>query len=796
MIDEEAGGLGRLIITYRRWIGAILLAATALMAVAALKVRIATNFVDLFPRDHPYVKLYERYLHFGSAEKVVFVLHVKHGDIFNPDTLARLQNIQDDTERLPRIDHNMVFSLASYMTSYAYAVPGGIRWRNYIDPQVPETPTEIAHLRELVRVHRTEVRSLVSSDLKSAAVVGTLLQGGAEDYTALFAAIEAIVKRNQDANNVIYTAGEPVVRGYGYYYFGPIEGMFCLSIGLMVLALYLCLRRSGSWWVPAVTGTFSALWGLGWVGLRGYDFDPLMLVVPLLLTSRDISHGVQWQRRYYYLLGQLGDPTRACIQTTNYMLPAGLLAILADVAGIIFISFCGIPSLEHIAQAGTVWLAASLTMVFIFQPVLMSYMPARKLDTHARNNPRLREIGYRLAHWGTEPGPGRTALILGAVAFLIWGVVSGVRARVGYFAPGTPLYKTTAKVNRDLAQVERNFPTDEGWAVAAVPNTTGPQAVGKRALNIMDLKVLRMQVALRDFLLESPVVRDVQTLANDAIIPSQPLLYDGNPKFHGLPNTNRIALYSVMMFMHGKARATLEQFSYRNTTCIRVILKDHTATSLNTLLRELDQFQRDYWARYPELGGLKLEYLGGIAGLYAAANNVLFRLDMRNIFFVLACIFVFCTVAFRSLSAGLLFVGASVLANFGAFIYLQLRHIGLTIDTVPVISLGIGLGVDYGIYTVSRLRDEVRGGMGLINAAILAKQSTGGTVLMVFTIMIGALVPWMFSPAQFHTNMSLMLAMLMLFNLIAGVVVVPAFITWLGVSFVTRAEARKARSAA
>ncbi|HLH75541.1 MAG TPA: MMPL family transporter [Candidatus Binataceae bacterium] len=791
MNDPEAGGLGRLILNQRHWIGAILLVATALMAMAALKVRIATNFIDLFPSDHPYVKLYERYLHYGSAEKVVFVLHVRHGDIFNPDTLARLENIQDDTERLPRIDHDMVFSLASYMTSYASAVPGGIRWRNYIDPQVPETPKEIAHLRELVRVHRNEVRNLISPDDKSVAVVGTLLQSNAEDYTALFAAIQAIVKRYQNANNAIYVAGEPVVRGYGYHYFGVIKGIFCLSIGLMVLALYLCLRRAGSWWVPAVTGTFSALWGLGWVGLRGYDFDPLMLVVPLLLTARDISHGVQWQRRYYYLRGQLGDSTQACILTTNYMLPAGLLAIMADVAGIIFISFCGIPALEHIAQAGTVWLAASLTMVFVFQPVLMSYLPVREFVAPARTYPRVRELGYRLAHWGTEPGPGRAALILGALVFLVWGVVSGLRARVGYFAPGTPLYKATAKVNRDLVQVERNFPTDEGWAVAAVPNSSNPPA-----LRINDLKVLRMQVALRDFLLNDPVVRDVQTLANDAIIPSQPLLYDGHPKFHGLPSGNRIVLYSVMMFMHGKARATLEQFSYRNTTCIRVILKDHTAASLDNLLRALGDFQRGYLAHHPDLRGLRLECLGGIAGLYAAANDVLFRLDMRNIFFVLACVFVFCTVAFRSFSAGLLFVGACILANFGAFVYLQLRHIGLTIDTVPVISLGIGLGVDYGIYTVSRLRDEVRGGMGLINAAILAKQSTGGTVLMVFAIMIGALVPWMFSPAQFHANMSLLLALLMLLNLIAGVVVVPAFITWLGVSFVTRGQARKARSAA
>ena len=105
-----------------------------------------------------------------------------------------------------------------------------------------------------------------------------------------------------------------------------------------------------------------------------------MLVVPLILTARDMSHGVQWQNRYYYVVEQLGDPIEACVATTNYMFGAGLLAIAADVSGIVFISFSGITVLDHIARAGTVWLLASLLMVFIFQPILMSYLraPGRK----------------------------------------------------------------------------------------------------------------------------------------------------------------------------------------------------------------------------------------------------------------------------------------------------------------------------------------------------------------------------------------------------------------------------------
>ena len=69
----------------------------------------------------------------------------------------------------------------------------------------------------------------------------------------------------------------------------------------------------------------------------------------------------------------------ACATTTDVMLPPGLLSIVADIAGIIFISLGGIPVLKEIGFGGAVWLAGSLTMVFVFQPIFMSYLPAPRV---------------------------------------------------------------------------------------------------------------------------------------------------------------------------------------------------------------------------------------------------------------------------------------------------------------------------------------------------------------------------------------------------------------------------------
>jgi uncharacterized protein len=420
--------LGEFILKWRRPIAALLLAVTLFMAYQAIKVRMATRFVDLFPAAHPYAKLYDKYQLYGGADTTVFMLEVKHGDIFNTTTLQKLQDIQFAANGLPQVNHNEVFSLASYLTYYVKASPGTVEYNTYMYPDVPQTPEEIDKLRETVAAHRDQLRGLVAPDYKSAAVVASFNETGpGQNYSELFNDIQAIVHKYQDADHTIYVTGEPVVRGYGYYYFPVILAMLAISVTIMVLVLYLALGNFSSWWVPLVTGSCSAIWGLGFVGLRGYNFDPLMLVVPLLLSARDMSHGVQWQKRYYYVLEQIGDHAKACAETTNYMFPAGVLAIAADVSGIVFISFSGIAVLDHMARAGTVWLLASLLMVFVFQPILMSYLPvtarkAPRLSSGRATLVRWRNFAVAVAGFGVKAGAARGALLIGAALFLAAGL--------------------------------------------------------------------------------------------------------------------------------------------------------------------------------------------------------------------------------------------------------------------------------------------------------------------------------------------------------------------------------------
>jgi predicted RND superfamily exporter protein len=790
---EEPRGPGKYILQYRAIIGIILILITAFMAYWAMRVQIATKFENFFPANHQDTLLYRKYQYrYGGAQTLMLMLRVRHGDIYNVATLTRIQDLTREVNILPGVDHNEIFSLASYRVAFPKVIPGAIITTNFMYPRVPQTPQALTELRANVAAHFEQVAGLITRDKKGALITASFNEQGL-DYKELFDDLQKLVHKYSDNNTGIYLVGQPVISGWGYYYLPRVTAIFFSSIALMLIILYLSLGQRSSWWAPIVTGSFSALWGLGFVSLMRYNFDPVMLVIPFILTARDLSHGIQWQGRYYDELDRLDDKLLACSTTTDVMLPPGLLSILADIAGIIFISFGGIPVLKEIGLGGAVWLASSLTMVFVFQPIFMSYLP----------RPRVREPRWRRKHPGRRtafhrlvdglvsvpvtPGAMRGALLVAGAAFIVWGISSGLRAKIGYETPGTPLYRADSKVNRDIAEVGRFFPIDEGWIVLSTPDYPDPQSsIGP--------EVLRMEEDLGTYLVRHGDAVGTVSFSNLAIQPLNQLFHYSFPKFRVIPSGTELGGNLWYMFFAGTAPGEIERFfafsPKMTSSCIRVLLPDHTYSRLNNLRDDIRSFVNHRVVGDPALSKVKMSYLGGAAGLFLAANDVLKTLDFVNITFVLLVIYVCCAFTFRSMVAGVLFIVSCVMANFGAFVYMNARGIGLTIDTIPVISLGIGLGVDYGIYTVARIEDEVINGATIDEAVATALRTTGAAVFSTFAVMIGGIVPWAFSPLLFHNEMSVLLIFLMGTNMIAGVLILPAFIAWKRPRFIARYERR------
>jgi predicted RND superfamily exporter protein len=410
----------------------------------------------------------------------------------------------------------------------------------------------------------------------------------------------------------------------------------------------------------------------------------------------------------------------------------------------------------------------------------MSYLPPPKLegkiDEHLAGGLEGvidRFIG-RFIEFPVRPGWARTIILWGAAAFIVFGLVSGQRAEIGYRTVGTPLYRENAKVNKDIQAIAQYFPVDEGWVVLETPSYPNPQStLGSDPLRAAD--DLRYYLRERD-----PNVLQVISFASDIEKPFNQMFHYAHPKFLRVPDTIQLSGNLWYLYLSGTAPGEMERYipnSQAEATCIRVLLRDHTYDTLNRLLTEINDFQKSRMSTDPGLSKVKTAYMGGIAGLYAAANQVLKYTDFFNLTLTLLAVGICCAVEFRSIVAGLLFIAASVLGNFGAFIYMNARNLTLTIDTIPVVSLGIGLGIDYGIYTMAAIRDEVISGKEITDAITTAMRGTGQAVLNTLFVMIGGLSIWTFSPVDFHVRMAELLIFLMITNAITGVIILPSFVS-------------------
>jgi uncharacterized protein len=286
---------------------------------------------------------------------------------------------------------------------------------------------------------------------------------------------------------------------------------------------------------------------------------------------------------------------------------------------------------------------------------------------------------------------------------------------------------------------------------------------------------------------------DVLAVLGFAEIASKPmnmLLHNGDPKYYALPDTDQLSGTLWFFFFSGSAPDEVYTFFGRypavTSMSIRLLLPDHTYGRLQRLHADLAAFVKDRVAHDPELSKVTVRYVGGDAGLYLASDNVVRRLNSVNLALALTVIFLAGAILFSSPIAGLLLVVGAVMANFVAFLYMNHRVIGLTIDTIPVISLGIGLGINYAIYTVGRIRDEVAGGAQLDTAIPTALHTTGAWVFATFAVMVGGILPWVFSPLLFHNEMSVLLILLMVANLVVGLLILPSFIAWQRPRFLSR----------
>ena len=763
-----------LVVQRRAMILALIVVTTLIFAYLSFKIEMYTAFADLLPKDHPYIRVHERYWKiFGGANVVMLSVEVTDGDIFNVPVLEKIKKLTEMIERTPGVNNYQIFSIARQKVKDVRATAWGIEVQPVMWPGVPQSAAEMERLRSIVYANPTIVGRLVSEDGKAALITAAFHEERL-DYAALFRRVQQAIHEVEDSKIRVYAAGEPILYGWIYHHLRSVGLIIALTFLSILAILIFYYRNLNGVMIPVLSAVITFIWGAGFTALMGYNFEPLILVVPFLIAARTISHSIQFRERFFEELERCGDKEKAAIESAAGLMMPGSVSIVTDAIGLTVLLVAPMPILTKLAIAGSFWVLSNLVTVVLLDPILCCYFPTpRRLprggEGHWLEAP-LRYMGRFCVH-----PSGRMVVIAGFTVVIVWSAYWYQFLTVGDSRPGSPLLWPDSEYNQSVRHINDKFQgTDHLYVIVE----------GQAESMMKSPQVLERIEAFQRHMLRSPHVGSSDSLV-DLTRQINSVLHYNDPRWGLLPRSSDEVGGILMVAEHGSEPGDFDRWVNYNFQHGRVtfFLYDHKGNTLREVIEHASDF-----IRHNPLEGAEFKLASGYAGVLAAANEVIARSDKLTFGLMLLAQLIFCALGFRSLVAGLLFVGVVLMSNTFGMALMSYWGVGLNVNTLPVISLGIGFGEDYGIYIVSRAIEEYqRSGRSDLNRALIDGVATAGKAVLYTAFLISASIAfWAFSPLRFQAEMGSQLLIILGMNMLGGLFLLPALIALLKPKFVTR----------
>ena len=770
---------------YRASAAIVIAFLTAYFAWQAQHLIVATQFRDLYPTDHPHIKLSDKYPQFGSPLLVFLVIQVKKGTIYNSQTLAKIQAATRQVDLIPGVDHNRIFSIASPKTSHVEATVGGIQVTNFLVGPIPQSDRDLERFRNKIR-SAPEIMGVLVSPQEDAALIQAGFLERLADYSVIFHRINRISSELRDDQHDIYAAGQPILSGWVHFYRHETLLIFTATLAAMILLLALYVRNVPGVVTPIIVSATTAIWGLGIATLFTVSLDPLIMVLPMLLIARSFSHAIQAGERYFEIYSKTQNQREACIGSMVSLFPPGILGILTDAAGLFLVGMAPIPIMEKVAIISGFWALSLIPADVVFTPIVLSFLPPpRNALVVIEPGPHERTVSARslfsrtlefLAYWGFGKRAWMTATTLAIL--LVWCGIHARQLTLGDNHPGTALLWPDSEYNSAVKKINERF---AGFDLLQVVLESSEPQLSMRSPQALDL----MQRFQR-YMEADPEVGATFSFA-DLVAATNRLLHDGLPKWDIIPNNERDAAMLAQLALSGAGPGDSEYLFTRDLSAasLNVWYKDHKSATIERALNRTKAFESTQPA--DETKALRLHPASGSIGLSAAINETVARAQVRILLVVIAVIFALCSIAYRSFVAAALLLIPVNFSNFVAAGLMGYLDIGLDVNTLPVLAVGTGVGIDYAIYLMSRICEEFSSFGDYESILSRAIATTGRAILFTAGTLFLGMVPWYFlSSLRFQANMGLLIAALMIINMIAALVILPLLVAIFKPKFISR----------
>ncbi|MFN8545381.1 MAG: MMPL family transporter [Candidatus Binatia bacterium] len=797
---------------------------TLFFAVQTTHVKIAPQFLDFYPgpssikvfgheyqwrKGHPYIQIYNDFRRmFGSANVLTVILEVKKGDIYNPTTLQKLDTITKRIVETKGVVPYQILSIAHAKMKSITTVDGAIQIREVFYPGVPKSQEDADRVK--FSVYATKgIRGLYVSEDDTAALVNAGFWEEDLDFNYLHDRMMELKRDVEDENHRIYVTGFPWLYTCVLRYVPQVGQVFVITLAALTFLLWNYFRSWPGVWVPVFSGVLSSVWALGMVPMLGLNLDPLVLVIPIFLSARALSHSVQSMDRYHEEYHRTGDKTKAIVESYSHLFPPAIASVLADGFALLVVAVAPIPLIQKCAIFSSFWIISIFVSVVTLHPIILaattppgvrSTAPEwqRFLGRMALGIAAVAFGGYALKLAYDLMGPLRLGAMLavGVALFLYheriykvitnatiaasngWRRYAGVgltialyllcpywgwRLKVGDMTPGAALLFPQHEYNVAYAKLNEKFLGASQLVVIA--DTGKPDGMK----NVVPL------TAMEEFAdhMESTPGAGASITVIDIVKQLSRLFHEGEPKWAFVPDKEKFIAELFYQFTQSGQAGDLDRFLSPDTRygTIITLYRDY---SHDTIMKAIDAGKA--WAAKNTDENVHFLFAGGLFGVLAAVNEAVDDSYWLTLGLVMLAVAACLYFTYGSLVATLLLMIPVVLSQLACECFMYLWHIDLNVNSLPIAAAGAGVGVDYGIYHFSRMIDAAEEGRDIDAAVDYATATTGKAIIFTATTMLAGTIFWWFSNLKFQAEMGLLLALLMLFNTFGGLVLVPAWI--------------------
>ncbi|WP_196140526.1 RND family transporter [Aliikangiella sp. G2MR2-5] len=756
-----------LIFSKRKGILAIFAIATVIMLYFASQLRVDASFEKNIPLEHEYMKTYiEHQEHFGGANRVLFVLEDKSGDIFNQKFFDALSDATHKVASISSVSEPLMSSLFTPNTRFVEAVEDGMVGGPVIPPSFDGSDQQLQLVRSNI-LKAGLVGRLVANNFGSAMVSAQLLSidPATKDKTDLVGVANRLEEIREEME-VAYPNIEVHIIGFSKMIGDVSNGaqqvvmFFAIAFVITALLVYLYSHSVSLTVLPLLCSVVAVIWQLGLLTAFGFGLDPMSILVPFLVFAIGVSHGVQMINAVGKNVATGTSSLEAAYGACCRLFIPGMVALLSDTIGFLTLLLIKIEIIQELAITASLGVAVIILTNLILLPVLLSFakFPANfgeKVERSARKQGALWKFFSGFAQRRTAAMTLMCALVVVVVSFMF-----ARNMKVGDLHAGAPALRSDSVYNLDTKFVTDNFSIGTDM-ISIIAETVEEGCTQFEIMNEID----KFQWNLENL----PGVQSAISLPTVSKMLNAGF-FEGALQWRILPREQSVLTQSI--------RYLETSSGLFNTDCsvipILVFTKDHKAETIEQVVNAA----KEYRQQHPN-EKVTFRLATGPVGVMAATNEAVSEAQLPMLVWVYLAVILLCLISFRSIRSTLCIVIPLAIVSVMAQALMTILDIGLTVATLPVVALGVGIGVDYGIYIFSRMLIFIRAGESISEAFLKTLNLTGNAVFFTgLTLAIGVST-WLMSALQFQADMGILLTFMFLFNMLGAVILLPALAAFL-----------------